>query len=170
MPRPNQEDYSPYQVAYINTVVGDNILEILEDQLKSIPEFLSSISEEKGNHSYSEGKWTVKELIEHITDTERIFAYRALCIARSEKKVLPGFEQDDYAAAANSNKRNLGDLINEFKKVREANLSLFKSFSEDVINKKGNVNDYHITVNAILFVIAGHLNHHINILKDKYLN
>jgi hypothetical protein len=169
MQRPDPSDYKPYQEAYIITVEGNNILKVLEEQLKNIPDFLNSIPEIKGNYSYTEGKWTIKEVIEHITDTERIFAYRALCIARGENQVLPGFEQDDYADAANSNERNLIDLIEEFRKVRAANLSLFKSFSEEVINKKGNVSDYQITVNAILYVIAGHLNHHINILKEKYL-
>jgi len=109
-------------------------------------------------------------VIEHITDTERVFAYRALCIARGEAKVLPGFEQDDYVKEADSNNRELSELIDEFRKVREANLSLFKSFSEEVLNKKGSVNTYRITVNAILYIIAGHANHHVNILKEKYLN
>lgn len=170
MQRPNSSDYKPYQEAYIKTVEGDNILKVLEEQLKNIPEFLKSIPEDKGKYSYAEGKWTVKEVIEHITDTERIFAYRALCIARGEKIVLPGFEQDDYVRGANSNSRKISDLADEYRKVREANLSLFKSFDEEAINMRGNVNDYQITVNAILYVIAGHANHHLNILKEKYLS
>lgn len=170
MQRPKQGDYMPYQETYIKTVEGNDILKVLEEQLKNVPDFLNSITEEKGRYKYAEGKWTVKEVVEHITDTERIFAYRALCIARGEKQVLPGFEQDDYVKEANSNNRNLSELIEEFRKVREANLSLFKSFSEDVINKKGSVNTYQITVNAILFIIAGHANHHLKVIKEKYLD
>jgi uncharacterized damage-inducible protein DinB len=170
MPRPNQDEYMPFQEVYLKTVEGDNILEILQEQLISIPEFLNSIPEYKGKYSYAEGKWTVKEVIEHFLDAERIFAYRALCFVRNEKQALPVFEQDEYAKAANSNNRKMVDLIEEFRKVREANLSLFKSFDEDVLKKWGNVNDYKITVNAILYLIAGHTNHHLNILKEKYLN
>ncbi|MGA7722132.1 MAG: DinB family protein [Ignavibacteriaceae bacterium] len=170
MQRPDQGDYRPYQEAYIKTVEGNNILKVLEEQLISIPGFLKSIPEDKGKYSYADGKWTIKQVIEHLIDAERVFAYRALCIARGEEKTLPGFEPDDYANAANSNNRKLVDLIEEFRKVREANLSLFKSFSEDILKKKGNVKDYKITVNAILYVIAGHTNHHLNILRQKYLN
>jgi hypothetical protein len=170
MQRPNQTDYLPYQEVYIKTVEGNNILKVLGEQLVSITEFINSIPEDKGIYSYSNYKWTIKEVIEHITDTERVFAYRALCIARGEKKILPGFDQDDYAKAADSNNRKLSDLVDEFRKVREANLSLFKNFNDDVINKRGNVNNYQITVNAILYIIAGHANHHLNILKEKYLN
>jgi uncharacterized damage-inducible protein DinB len=170
MQRPSQGDYMPYQEVYLKTVEGNNVLKVLKEQLKTIPEFLNSIPEDKGKYSYSEGKWTIKEVIEHITDTERIFACRALCIARGEKKVLPGFEQDDYVKGANSNDRKLFDLIEEYRKVREANLSLFKSFGEVVFNNRGNVNNYQITVNAILYIIAGHANHHLNVLKERYLN
>jgi uncharacterized damage-inducible protein DinB len=169
MQRPKQGDYMPYQESYIKTVEGNDVLKVLGEQLKNIPDFLNSITEEKGRYKYAEDKWTIKEVIEHITDTERIFAYRALCIARGEKQVLPGFEQDDYVKGANSNNRKLSELIEGFTKVREANLSLFKSFNEDVINKKGSVNTYQITVNAILFIIAGHANHHLNVIKEKYL-
>ena len=169
MQRPNKNDYKPYQEEYIKTVEGDNILKVLEVQLKTIPEFLSSIPEDKGLYSYSEGKWTIKELIEHMIDGERIFAYRALSIARGETQILPGFEQDDYVKEAHSNNRKLSELVDEFRKVREANLFLIKSFTEDDINKRGDVSDYQITVNAILYVMAGHANHHVNILKEKYL-
>ena len=93
MQRPNPSDYKPYQETYIKTVEGNNILKVLEEQLKNIPEFLNSIPEDKGKYSYAEDKWTIKEVIEHITDTERIFAFRALCIARGEKKCCRGLSR-----------------------------------------------------------------------------
>jgi hypothetical protein len=170
MQRPNKNDYSANQETYIKAVEGDNILIVLEDQLNTVPEFLASIPENKGEYAYADGKWTVKQVIEHIIDSERVFAFRALCIARGEKQTLPGFEQDDYVNEAHSNQRKIAELAVEFRKVREANLSLFKSFNEEVINKRGNVYDYQITINAILYSIAGHLNHHLNILKERYLN
>jgi len=166
MQRPNKNDFSVNQETYINAVEGDNILIVLEDQLSTVLEFLASIPENKGEYAYADGKWTVKQIIEHMIDSERIFAFRALCIARGEKQTLPGFEQDDYVNEAHSNQRKTAELADEFRKVREANLSLFRSFNEGVINKRGNVYDYQITVNAIL----GHLNHHLNILKERYLN
>jgi hypothetical protein len=169
MPKPIPGEYSPYQIAYINTVQEENIFKVLEGQLDFVPKFLSSISEEKGNYAYADGKWTVKQIIGHVIDTERIFAYRSLCIARGEKQTLPGFEQDDFVAAANFNNLKISDLISQFIKVRESNLLLFKSLDDKDFNKRGTVNNYEITVNAILYVIAGHLNHHLKILKEKYL-
>jgi len=169
MQRPNKNDYTANQELYIKKVEGDNILKVLEDQLNTVPEFLTTIPETKGEYAYTEGKWTVKQVIEHMIDSERIFAFRAFCIARGEKQTLPGFDQDDYVSEAHSNQRKITELANEFRKVREANLSLFRSFNEEVINKRGNVYNYQITVNAILYSIAGHLNHHLEILKERYL-
>lgn len=169
IPRPSENDYAPFYAGYLKNIEGDDILTILRDQLDTTTEFFKSISEEKGDYSYSEGKWTIKEILGHITDTERVFAYRAMCIARGERKSLPGFEQDDYVREGNFNKRTLTDLIEEYAQLRKANLVLFNSFSEEALNIRGLANNYEITVRAILFIIAGHGLHHINVLKEKYL-
>ncbi len=170
MNRPKPGDYAQYYERYISEIKGSNILKVLESQLSETIVFLKSVPEEKGSHKYAEGKWTVKEVIGHFTDTERIFAYRALCFARGEAKILPGFEQDDYVSSGKFNAKPLSDLINEFRLVRESNLVLFKSFDADSLAKAGYVDENRITVSAILFIIAGHTKHHLKIIKEKYLN
>jgi uncharacterized damage-inducible protein DinB len=166
--RPNPADYNSYYETYIKEIEGDDILKILNEQNKKTQEVLNSFSEHKGNYRYADGKWTVKEVVGHLLDTERVFAYRALCVARGEKKSLPGFEQDDYVKDGNFNSRNLSDLNYEFRLLRESNLLLFRSFSEDMLNKRGTANSSAITVRAILWIIAGHEKHHVKILLERY--
>ncbi len=131
--RPEQGDYAPYYENYIKLVEGDDILKILNDQSKITQDVLNSFSEHKGNYRYADGKWTVKEIVGHLLDTERVFAYRALCIARGEKKSLPGFEQDDYVKEGNFNRRELFELNYEFRLLRESNLLLFRSFTPEML-------------------------------------
>ncbi len=170
MPRPKSGDYSPHYDTYVQLIHDDNVLKILEEQLSSSLKFFKSVPAAKENYSYAEGKWSVKEVLGHIIDTERVFAYRALCFARGEEQPLPGFEQDDYMLAANFSKRKFSDLIEEFQKVREANILMFKGFDETAIDRRGIASGNPITVNALMFIIAGHEKHHVNILKSKYFN
>lgn len=169
MHRPKQEEYIPYFETYISKIEGDDIIKVLESQLTEAVILFKSIPNDKGNYCYADGKWSIKELIGHIIDSERVFAYRAMCFARGEKISLPGFEQDDYVKGGNFNKRSLSDLTNEFRLLRESNLVLFKSFGEDELSHMGSANQSKVTVLAILFIIAGHTQHHINVLKEKYL-
>ncbi len=167
--RPAVNDYAPYYKNYIDKIPGNDILKFLLDQTKDCMNTLNSFPEYKGDFRYAEGKWTVKQVIGHITDTERVFSYRALCIARGEKKHLPGFEQDDYVKAGKFESRNLFDLIYELRLLRESNLLLFKSFDEEMLMQRGTASGYEVTVNALLFMIAGHMQHHLDILKERYL-
>jgi uncharacterized damage-inducible protein DinB len=166
--RPSEKDFAPYYKGYVEQIKGDDILDVLEDQLNVTIKFFNSIPEEKGNYAYAEGKWSVKEVLGHVVDTERVFAYRALCIARGEKQQLPGFEQDDFVREAGFNKRTLKDLSDEFTFLRKSNLVLFKSFSENELNRRGIASKNEVTVRAILFIIAGHGTHHIKVLREKY--
>ena len=166
--RPSEKDFAPYYKGYIEQVKGDDIVNVLGEQLNTATKFFNSIPEEKGTRAYAEGKWSVKEVLGHVIDCERVFAYRALCIARGEKQSLPGFEQNDYVEEAAFNKRGLKDLADEFSSLRKSNLALVKSFSDKELNKRGLVNENEITVCAILFIIAGHCMHHIKVLKEKY--
>lgn len=166
--RPNPADYNLYYETYIKEIEGDNILKILNEQNKKTQEVLNSFSEHKGNYRYADGKWTVKEVVGHLLDTERVFAYRALCIARGDKKSLPGFDQDDYVSGGNFNSRNLSDLNYEFRLLRESNLLLFRTFSEEMLNRRGTANESLITVRAILWIIAGHEKHHVKVLLERY--
>jgi hypothetical protein len=167
--RPCPGDYSTYYETYIKLIEGEDILRILNDQSKRTQEILNSFSEHRGNYRYAEGKWTVKEIVGHLLDTERVFAYRALCIARGEKKSLPGFDQDDYVKEGNFNRRELFDLNYEFRLLRESNLLLFRTFTPDMLKLKGFANESSVTVLAILFMIAGHEKHHMNVLREKYM-
>jgi hypothetical protein len=167
--RPSAGDYAPYYERYINLIEGDDILKILNDQSKKTQDILNSFSEHKGNYRYADGKWTVKEVVGHLLDTERVFAYRALCIARGEKKSLPGFEQDDYVTEGNFNRRELFDLNYEFRLLRESNLLLFRTFTPEMMQRKGFANETTVSVLALMFMIAGHEKHHMNILKERYM-
>ncbi len=169
MKRPQSSEHPEYYNHYIALVKGDNILKVLDDQIFEMQEFLSSLPEGKENFSYSPGKWTVKEVIGHVIDTERIMGYRALSIARGETKSLPGFEQDDYVKNTDFNKRSLYDLAHEFGLVRESNIALFKHMDETALSRMGNANNKHVSVRAIVFMMAGHAQHHVNVIKEKYL-
>lgn len=167
--RPNKGDYNEYYQQYIDQVKGDDIFRILIEQNLESQNVLNSFPESKGNYKYSEGKWTVKEVIGHMMDVERIFAYRALCIARGETKPLPGMDQDLYVANANFNKRQLFDLIYEYRLLRESNILLFGSFDKSTLNNRGNASGYEVTVLALMFMTAGHEKHHLNVLTERYI-
>lgn len=167
--RPQPGDYIPYQTTYIDTVGDGDVVDILNAQYTSLSTFLRSIPQDKALYAYADGKWTVKEVIGHLTDTERIMAYRLLRFSRNDHNPLPGFEQDDYIANAHFNQIALNDLVDEFIAVRKANLYLFNSLSADQKKLSGTASGNRITVNALLYIIAGHANHHVNILKERYL-
>ena len=157
-----------YHQHYIDLVKTDNILQELIEQGEEFVNYLSRFSEQQGNYAYAKGKWTIKEIAGHLADAERVFAYRALRFVRNDKTALPGFEQDDYVAAANFNKRTLADVIEELRLIRASNLALFKTFSDEELERTGTASNNSYTVKALLYVIAGHEKHHFNVLKEKY--
>ncbi len=166
--KPKPGDYNPYYNGYISLIGDGDIIEVLEEQRKTSEKFLNTFTENQGNYSYADGKWTVKEVLGHVIDTEKIMAFRALAIARGEKQSLPGFEQDEYVAESNFNNRSLEDLINEFLTARESNLILFKSFDEENLNRRGTASESEVTVLALIYIIAGHEKHHMKFLREKY--
>ncbi len=169
MKRPELSEHPGYYTHYIGLVKGDNILKQLEDQVIDTQAIISEIPEEKETYAYAPGKWTIKEVLGHIIDTERIMAYRALRFARKDKTALQGFDENEYVANSDYNKRTLYDIAHEFAIVRESNLALFKHFNEEALDQRGTANNNEATVRAILFMIAGHANHHLNVIKTKYL-
>ena len=166
--RPAIGDYAEYYQSYVDRIKGDDILKVLVKQSLESQNILNSFSESKGNYSYALGKWTVKEVIGHIMDVERIFAYRALAIARGETKPLPGMDQDFYVKNGNFSKRQLFDLVYEYRLLRESNILLFKSFDNSVLQNKGIASDHEVTVLALMYITAGHEKHHLNILSERY--
>jgi uncharacterized damage-inducible protein DinB len=169
MKRPEATEYVPYFHQYIQLVKGDHPIKALENQIIAMQAFLSEIPEEKENFRYAEGKWSIKEIIGHLIDTERIFGYRALCYARGDKTNLPGFEENDYVANANFEKRSFYNLVHEYNLVRTSHLALFKSFDANALNQIGIANGNKLSVRAIIFIIAGHELHHLKVIREKYL-
>lgn len=162
----NQPGY--FQI-YIDQVKEKELPGAFTNQSIVINNFLPSISEEKSLYAYAEGKWTLRELLQHIIDTERILSYRALCFARKERANLPGFDEVEYAVASNGNNRTWEDLIAEFVAVRRSTLFLFDSFTPEMMANEGMANNNFITVSSLGFVIAGHFNHHKRIMEERYL-
>ena len=167
MNRPQIQEYPEPFSNYINLVEGD-VIELLTQQVSDFSNFLNNIVE-KGDYAYAPGKWTVKELVGHILDTERIMVYRLTCFARNEKAQLPGFDEDDYVANANFNARSLFSLSEEFMLLRKANLFLIKSLNTEELNRVGNANGKNMSVRAIVFMLAGHIIHHTHVIKERYL-
>lgn len=168
--RPQKGDYPDYAQKYIDLIEGDDIISILHRTSREMTEVVNSFPQHKGDYTYAEGKWTVKQVIGHLSDTDRIFAYRALAIARGEKQPLPSFDQDLYVLNGNFNSKSLADITYEYRLTREANLLLFRSFDKSVYANRGIAAGYEVTVLGIMFMVAGHQKHHIKILKEKYLN
>lgn len=163
------DDYPAIYDNYIENVQGD-VMDELQNQLESFPKFISEIPKDKELFSYAEGKWTVKEILCHIVDTERVMSYRALRFARNDMTALASFEQDEFVTFGRHNEREIHSIIEEFKHLRTANIALFKTFNEIELSRKGMASDRLISVLAFIYVIAGHLNHHKFILQQKYLN
>ena len=168
MKRPSEGDYAPFYAAYIKNV-PDDAIKAFGEQLHTTNTFFKSIPEDKIDYRYAEGKWSIKEIVGHLIDNERVMSYRALAISRNEKQSLPGFDENDYIRESNYSKRDYSDLVEELKKVRESNLLMFKNFSEEILDRRGIANNSEVTVRAILFIITGHELHHINIIKERYL-
>jgi DinB superfamily len=166
--RPQPTEYASYYEKYVALVPGNDIVSILEAQRLQMIQLFAARSERDGNFRYAPDKWTVKEVLGHISDTERIFAYRALRIARADQTPLSGFEQDDYVRAGGFGERTLADLAEEFADVRSATVALFRPLGEEAWSRRGTANKNEVTVRALAFIIAGHELHHREILQERY--
>lgn len=162
-------EYSAFYATYINALEDISLLEGLENGLNQMVSFISNISSEKLEYRYAEGKWTIKDILLHLIDAERIFAYRALRIGRGDKTPLAGFEENGYVINANANSRSVESLLNEFQLVRKSTLELFQNFSEEQLAYLGTSSDNIISVRAIGFIISGHQNHHLKVIVERYL-
>ena len=167
--QPQTNEYAPYYQKYIALVPEGDIVATLSRQLDDTLAFLRGLTEAQGNSRYAPGKWSIKELVGHIIDGERVFAHRALRFARNDQTPLPGFEQDDYVRAGNFDNRRLSDLADEFEQVRRATLSLLRSFDDEAWLRRGAANDTEVSVRALVYIIAGHETHHKQILQERYL-
>lgn len=165
--KPQQDEFAPYYNTYIK-LIGEDVLGLLDEQGRTFTAYIRNIPEDKADYAYAEGKWTVRQVLGHIIDTERVMAYRALRIARQDKTPIPGFEQDDYVAVSEVDNRSLVSFAEEFEAVRKSNMFLFRNLDETALNSRGTASDQPVSVRALLYIVAGHLQHHINIFEDRY--
>jgi hypothetical protein len=166
--RPPASEYAPYQAGYVAAVPDGDIFEILARQGMEFPQFLQSVGEAWGGHRYAPGKWTVKEMIGHVNDTERVFAYRALRFARGDETPLASFEQDLYVPTGNFNTRTLASLADEFAHLRAATVDLYFHLDAEALGRRGSASGFVVSVRAMAYVIAGHVAHHERILRERY--
>jgi uncharacterized damage-inducible protein DinB len=167
--KPEANEFARYYSKYISLVRDGDVVSTLRQQLDNSLSLLRGIPEDKANSRYAPEKWSVKEVVGHVLDTERIFGYRALRFARNDQTPLNGFEQDDYVRAGNFGRIRLSDLADEFQNVRQANIHLFRSLDDAAWLRRGAANENEVSVRALAYIIAGHELHHMGILKSKYL-
>jgi hypothetical protein len=167
--RPDETEYLPYYGRYIGLVPDGNILALLSEQLDETLALLGSIPESRAGFRYAPDKWSIRELVGHVIDTERIFAYRALRFARNDKTPLPGFEQDGYISNASFDAHPLNELAEEFESVRRSTLFMLKHLDEEAWIRSGTASDAEVSVRALAYILAGHELHHRRILSDRYL-
>jgi hypothetical protein len=167
--RPAESEAAPYHFTYINKIVGDDPHGTLESQLGDALALFEGISEQASLHRYQPGKWTIREVLSHVTDTERIFAYRMLWFARGLESPLPGFEQDIAARGAEANSIPWSAHVQEFREVRTSTISLFRNLPPEGWTRSGTFSDFFVTVRAMAYLIPGHAAHHLSILRERYL-
>ena len=165
----NESEYNPHYKQYILELGDVDLFKILNTSSEDLLKTVKDLSEEKLVFRYDEGKWTIKELVQHLIDTERIMSYRALRFSRNDTTELPGFNENWYVENSNGNNRNFKDLVEEFTSTRQASISLFKSFTNEMLTLSGTANGSDMTVRALGFIIAGHQMHHLKIIKERYL-
>lgn len=168
LPFPKEGEYPPYFANYYKIIGDKDLGGLVISRLDTATTLWRSIPEEKGNYAYAEGKWTIKQLLGHITDTERIMGYRAMCIARGEQQSLPGFEENDYAENGRHNERSLAGIIDEWEAIRKSNIILFSTFNMADVERLGMANNYKISVTAIIHAIVAHEMHHSWVLTERY--
>lgn len=166
--RPLPSDYPEYYQRYVDAVLGDDVLEVLADQVDAVMSMFTTMDEARTLYRYADGKWSVREVLGHILDSERIFGMRALCIARGEQQPLPGFDENTYVVNALFDERSVESILDEWQALRISNLIMFQSFDDDAWSRVGTANNKSTTVNALAWIIAGHTVHHLNILRDRY--
>lgn len=167
--RPASSEYAPYYERYVKLVPDGPIVETLRSQIAGTTALLGALPESKGDHRYEPGKWSVKEVLGHLIDSERIFSYRALRFARADETALPGFEQDLYVPAGAFGRRTLRSLLDEFGVVREATVHLFEHLDDEALSRSGIAAEVRMSARALAWIIAGHERHHVGVLRQRYL-
>jgi len=167
---PTATEYAHFYSTYVGLIEKMNIIHVLNKQMHEVFTLMNSVSGDKAYFKYAPDKWTLKEVLGHMIETERLFSYRAFAISRGDKASLPGMDQDEYMEGNNYNNRSLANLSNEYFAVRVATIHLLSSLTKEMISRKGTASGTEVTVRALAFIIAGHDKHHLNVIKEKYLS
>ena len=167
LPLPNE--YNEFYQVYVNSIQENDVLVTLRKQLKAIPDLLWNIPSDKYHYAYADGKWTVKQVIQHINDIERVFSFRALSFARGDHQEMPGMDQDVYMAHIDTTKRAYSKMIDEFVSLRIATICLFEDLTPEQLTIFGTASGFPISVRALAAITAGHAQHHVNVLTERYL-
>jgi len=167
--KPAPGEFAEFFAGYIAMVPEGDLVEILQRSGREVVAMLRAVPEARGNFAYAPGKWTLKEVIGHFTDAERVFSYRAMRIARGDTAALPGFDENEWVPNSGAKNRTLADLIDEFEAVRAATVALFRSLPQEAVTRRGTASDREISVRAIAYVTAGHPLHHARVIREKYL-
>ena len=167
--RPDPSEYAPFYAGYVAKVPEGDLVATLDGQSGEYFQALNPITDTKGNFAYAPGKWTIKELLLHVVDAERVFSYRAMRIARSDTTPLPGFDEKAWVPHSGANDRSVADLLGEFRAVRGATLAMLRHLPPDSVTRRGVASEREISVRALAWIIAGHAIHHLGILRERYL-
>ena len=168
IPAPEEGDFNDYYRGYVSLADKDDIYGELARQMDELRERFGTLSEEAGRYRYAEGKWSIKDLLLHVNDMERVFAYRLLRISRADATPLPGFDHDAFVEHAEADRRPMASILDEFKTIRQATLSLCRGMSEEQWNRTGTASGYELKACAVPYIISGHLTHHLNIIRERY--
>ncbi|HRE40451.1 MAG TPA: DinB family protein [Ignavibacteria bacterium] len=168
--KPNENEFPVFYKPYIDEIDGEDILEILTSQGKTAIKFLKDIPESIGTYRYEKNKWSIKEIIGHLADAERVFAYRLMRISRGDKTDLPGFDENFYIANGRYNEMSMKTLIDGLLYLRASTVNLVSQLSDEELNRSGSSNGSPITANSLAYIIAGHMEHHINVINERYLS
>lgn len=168
MTRPLESESAPYYQGYIAHVTEEEILPVLRSQLDELDVLLGRVTPERETYAYAEGKWSVREVVGHLIDAERVFGYRAFCIARGETRNLPGFDENDYMLSAPYDRIDLEDLLSELRLVRLSNIAMLRTLDEEAWMRIGTANDNQVSARALAFIMAGHVRHHMGVLRERY--
>jgi len=170
IPRPDASEHLPYYSKYVDRVPDGDLLQTLRDQLDETLALVRGLDESQGGHAYAPGKWSIRGVLNHVIDTERIFAYRALRIARGDMTPMEGFDENAYADHAGADSRTLADLADELEHVRLANIAFFRALRDDALTRRGTANGAEVSVRALAWIMAGHERHHVALLRERYLS
>lgn len=169
MPRPQATDFPPFYNTYVSKVDADSVSEAITKYTEALQSFYNSLPEDKAEYRYAPGKWTLKELLQHVIDTERIMSYRLLRIARKDKTPLPSFDENEYALHSLANNRSFASIKEEFTAIRKSTNLLLRSLNEEQLSEEGIASNKPVTANAVAYIIIGHMLHHKQVVEERYL-